>query len=176
MNIDKIQEMVEKLPDVKLVEQSVFTCSDQGVTQIKNAIVDNNINRVVVAACTPRTHEPIFRDACEKAGLNKYFFEMANIREHCSWVHFNEPERAIQKAVDTIKMAVARARYLEAQEELELPVDNKALVIGAGIAGMQAALELANGDHKVYLVEKRATIGGTMARLDKVYPAVECCI
>ncbi len=176
LDIDKMQAEIEKLDDVVFVGQNMFSCADPGVAQIKQSIVEHKLNRVVVAACTPRTHEPIFREACEQAGINKYLFEMANIRDHCSWVHYKEPEAAQIKATDTVKMAVARVRYHRPQTELELPVDNKALVIGGGIAGMQAAYDLAQSGHKVYLVEKEPTIGGMMAKLDKIYPAVECCI
>ncbi len=133
------------------------------------------LNRVVVASCSPRMHEPTFRSCVAEAGLNPYLFEMANIREHCSWVH-SDCEAATQKAKDIVRMAVARARFLKPQEESEIPVTDAALVIGGGIAGIQAALDLADAGHMVYLVEKQASIGGMMAQLDKTFPTMDCSI
>ena len=120
---------------------------------------------MVVAACTPRTHEPLFRDTLREAGINQYFFEFANIREHCSWVHSKEPEAASQKAKDLIRMSVARVCCLEPLQEFELPVDKNALVVGGGVAGMTAALSLANQRHDVYLIEKEKQLGGMARRL-----------
>jgi heterodisulfide reductase subunit A len=164
------------LPGVALSRDNLYTCSDPGQAQIKNDIREHHLNRVVVASCTPRLHEPTFRAACLEAGLNPYLFEMANIREHCSWVHLHDREKATEKAKDLVKMAVKRAALLAPQVELEVPVTQKALVIGGGVAGIQTALDLANAGYKVYLVEKSASIGGRMAQIDKTFPTMDCSI
>ena len=143
---------------------------------IKKAIKEHNLNRVVVASCTPKIHEPTFRQCIADAGLNPYLYEMANIREHCSWVHQDEKEKATEKAKDLVRNAVARARMLEPQLEAEVPVTRAALVIGGGVAGIQSALDLADAGHQVYLVEKEPSIGGIMAALDKTYPTMDCSI
>jgi heterodisulfide reductase subunit A len=166
----------EGLPDVVAVVRNRYTCADPGQNEIKKAIAEHRLNRVVVVACTPKIHEPTFRNCVEEAGLNPYLMEMANVREHCSWVHFQDKEAATAKAKDLVRSAVERARRLEAQEEKTFPVTDAALVIGGGVAGIQAALELADGGHQVYLVEKQPTIGGNMAALDKTYPTMDCSI
>jgi len=153
------------LPNVVHAEDSLFMCSTDAAQNIANSIREKGLNRVVVAACTPRTHEPLFRDTLREAGINQYFFEMANIREHCSWVHSKEQEEATQKAKDLIRMAVARSCHLEPLQEFELPIDKKALVVGGGLAGMTAALSIAKQGHEVYLVEKDADLGGTARRI-----------
>ena len=130
----------------------------------------------MVASCTPRLHEPTFRKAIEEAGLNPYLLEMANIREHCSWVHLHDKKAATDKAKDLVKMAVARASGLEAQTEAVVPVTKKALVIGGGVAGIQASLDLAENGYHVYLVEREPSIGGIMAQIDKTYPTMDCSI
>jgi heterodisulfide reductase subunit A len=158
------------------VVRNRYTCADPGQNEIKKAIAEHRLNRVVVVACTPKIHEPTFRNCVEEAGLNPYLMEMANVREHCSWVHFQDKEAATAKAKDLVRSAVERARRLEAQEEKTFPVTDAALVIGGGVAGIQAALELADGGHQVYLVEKQPTIGGNMAALDKTYPTMDCSI
>jgi heterodisulfide reductase subunit A len=151
-------------------------CSDQGQDQIKKDIKENRLNRVVVASCSPRLHEPTFRKTCEEAGLNKYLFEMANIREQCSWVHLYDKKEATEKAKDLVKVAAAKAALLEPAEEAEVPITRKALVIGGGVAGIQAALDLADTGYNVYLVEKEPSIGGMMARIDKTFPTMDCSI
>jgi heterodisulfide reductase subunit A len=171
-----VAEYASKLPNVVLSKHNLYTCSDPGQETIKKDIKEHNLNRVVVASCTPRLHEPTFRKTCEEAGLNKYLFEMANIREHCSWVHLNEPEQATGKAKDLVHMAVARSALLKPQDEAVVPVTRQALVIGAGVAGIQAALDLADTGYKVYLVEKKPSIGGTMAQIDKTFPTMDCSI
>ena len=171
-----LSEYSKTLPDVVAVVQNKYTCADPGQNEIKKAIAEYKLNRVVVASCTPKIHEPTFRQCVAEAGLNPYLFEMVNIREHVSWVHQNEKEAATAKAKDLVRSGVARARFLEPQIEAEVPVTRAALVVGAGIAGIQAALDLADGGHKVYLVEKEATIGGIMAALDKTYPTMDCSI
>ncbi len=171
-----VSEYAKTLDDVVAVVQNKYTCADPGQNEIKKAIAEHNLNRVVVASCTPKIHEPTFRQCVADAGLNPYLFEMVNIREQCSWVHQNEKEKATEKAKDLIRSGVARARFLEPQTEAVVPVTKAALVIGGGIAGIQAALDLADGGHKVYLVEKEPTIGGIMAALDKTYPTMDCSI
>jgi len=171
-----VSKYAETLDDVVAVVQNKYTCADPGQNEIKKAIKQYNLNRVVVASCTPKIHEPTFRQCVEDAGLNPYLFEMVNIREHCSWVHQNEKAAATEKAKDLVRSGVARARFLEAQTEAIVPVTKAALVIGGGVAGIQAALDLADGGHKVYLVEKQPTIGGIMAALDKTYPTMDCSI
>jgi len=166
----------ETLDDVVAVVRNKYTCADPGQNEIKKAIKDHQLNRVVVASCTPKIHEPTFRQCVADAGLNPYLYEMANIREHCSWVHQDEKEKATDKAKDLVRNAVARVRLLEPQLEAEVPVTKTALVIGGGVAGIQSALDLADAGHQVYLVEKEPSIGGIMAALDKTYPTMDCSI
>lgn len=171
-----VSEYARTLDDVVCVVQNKYTCADPGQNEIKKAIAEHNLNRVVVASCTPKIHEPTFRECVADAGLNPYLFEMVNIREHVSWVHQSEKDKATGKAKDLVRSGVARARFLEPQIETEVPVTKAALVIGGGVAGIQASLDLADGGHKVYLVEKEASIGGIMAALDKTYPTMDCSI
>jgi len=171
-----VADFAATIPHVVLSKDYRYACSDQGQELIKNDIRENKLNRVVVASCSPRLHEPTFRRACEEAGLNKYLFEMANIREHCSWVHLYDKEAATEKAKDLVKMAVAKAALLEPQTESEVPVTRKALVIGGGVAGIQAALDLGDTGYQVYLVEKEPSIGGRMAQIDKTFPTMDCSI
>ena len=171
-----VSEYARTLDDVTAVVQNKYTCADPGQNEIKKAIAEHNLNRVVVASCTPKIHEPTFRECVADAGLNPYLFEMVNIREHCSWVHQNEKEKATEKAKDLVRAGVARARVLEAQTEAEVPITKAALIVGGGVAGIQAALDLADGGHQVYLVEKEPTVGGIMAALDKTYPTMDCYI
>ena len=171
-----VSEFVAELPDVALSVVNRYTCADPGQQEIKKNIVEHKLNRVVVASCTPRMHEPTFRNCVAEAGLNPYLMEMANLREHCSWVHLYDKEAATEKAKDIVKVAVARARKLEKQTETEVSVIRKALVIGGGIAGIESALDLADTGYQVYLVEKEPSIGGLMAQLDKTYPTMDCSI
>ncbi len=170
-----VTEAASKLDDVVVALENKYTCADSGQEEIKNCIKEHNLNRVVVASCSPRLHEPTFRRCVESAGLNKYLFEMANIREHCSWVH-EDKEKATQKANDLVAMAVAKARHLKPLPTIRSPVINKALVIGGGVAGIQAALDLADMGFITYLVEKEPSIGGHMAMLDKTFPTIDCSI
>ena len=176
VDCEEVTKFAAGLRHVVVSEDNRYTCSDQGQALIKDDIVKHKLNRVVVASCTPRLHEPTFRKACEAAGLNKYLFEMANIREHCSWIHLYEKEKATEKAKDLVRMAVAKATLLQPQEELEVPVTRRTLVVGAGVAGIQAALDLADAGYKVYLVEKEPSIGGKMAQIDKTFPTMDCSI
>jgi heterodisulfide reductase subunit A len=171
-----LREYVARLPDVVAVVGNKYTCADPGQQEIQRAIKEHGLNRVVVASCSPTSYEPIFRQCIEGAGLNPYLLEMANIREHCSWVTPNDREAATRKAKDIVKVAVARSRWLYSQDEEQIAVTDAALVIGGGVAGIQAALDLADSGHKVLLVEKKPSIGGIMAQLDKVYPDIECSI
>ena len=164
------------LPDVVIAQRNRYTCSDPGQQEIKRAIADHNLNRIVVASCSPRLHEPTFRACLAQAGLNPYLLDMANIREQCSWVHQGDRAGATRKASDAVTIAVARAWHLSPQKEGDVPVTKAALVIGGGIAGIQAALDLADAGHQVYLVEKQASIGGKMAQLDKTFPTMDCSI
>ena len=172
----EVARFAEGLPDVAAVVRNRYTCADPGQNEIKRAIKEQRLNRVVVASCTPKIHEPTFRKCVAEAGLNPYLMEMANIREHCSWVHMQDRAAATAKARDLVRSAVNRARLLEAQDEKTFPVTDAALVIGGGVAGIQAALELAAGGHQVYLVEKEPSIGGVMAALVKTYPTMDCSI
>ncbi len=171
-----VADYAETLPDVVCVVRNKYTCADPGQNEIKRAIQEHKLNRVVVAACTPLQHEPTFRACVKDVGLNPYLMEMANLREHCSWVHPGDKEAATRKAKDLVASAVARARWLEPQEETTVPVTKRALVIGGGVAGMEAALQLGDAGHQVVLVEKEASIGGIMAQLDKTYPTMDCSI
>ncbi|MDH5531993.1 MAG: FAD-dependent oxidoreductase, partial [Candidatus Bathyarchaeota archaeon] len=176
VDCEEVAKFAATLPHVVLSKDNRYTCSDPGQELIKKDIKEHKLNRVVVASCSPRLHEPTFRRTCEEAGLNKYLFEMANIREHCSWVHLYEKGKATEKAKDLVRMAVAKAALLQPQEELVVPVTRKTLVIGGGVAGIQAALDLADTGYKVYLVEKEPSIGGRMAQIDKTFPTMDCSI
>ena len=171
LGMDELHEYAKTLPDVVHVENNTFLCSDEGQRMIQDRIIEHKLNRVVAAACTPRTHEPIFRESCELIGLNKYLFEMVNVRDQCSWVHTDLPEEATQKAKDLLKMGVARARHLQPLHQSTIPINQSVLVIGGGVAGMCAALELDAQGIKVYLLEKKGHLGGRLNELTKVYPA-----
>jgi len=176
VDTEEVRRFAEELPDVVVSVRNKYTCADPGQEEIKRHIQEYNLNRVVVASCTPLLHESTFRNCVAEAGLNPYLLAMTSIREQCSWVHLHEREAATKKAKDIVKMAVARARLLEAQKEMEIPVTSAALVIGGGVAGIQAALDLADAGHQVYLVEKEPSIGGIMAQLDKTFPTMDCSI
>ncbi|MCK4963705.1 MAG: CoB--CoM heterodisulfide reductase iron-sulfur subunit A family protein, partial [Dehalococcoidia bacterium] len=176
VDTEEVRRFAEELPDVVVSVRNKYTCADPGQEEIKRHIQECNLNRVVVASCTPRLHESTFRNCVAEAGLNPYLLEMASLREHCSWVHLHDREAATKKAKDIVKIAVARARFLEPQKEMEIPVTDTALVIGGGVAGIQAALDLADAGHQVYLVEKEPSIGGIMAQLDKTFPTMDCSI
>jgi heterodisulfide reductase subunit A len=165
VDVPSVAEYAATLDNVVHAQESLFACSTDNAQQIADTIREKGLNRVVVAACTPRTHEPLFRDTCREGGINPYFFEMANIREHCSWVHSKEKEDATAKAKDIVRMAVAKSILLEPLEEFELPVDNRGLVIGGGLAGMTSALSLAEQGFEIYLVEKGTALGGMARRI-----------
>ncbi len=173
VDCDELTEFSKGLPGVVFAVKNKYTCSEPGQQEIKKATLEHKLNKVVIASCTPLMHEPTFRKCVSEVGLNPYLMEMANIREHCSWVHSFDKKRATEKAKDIIKATVAKVRNLEPQKEVEVSITQSALVIGGGAAGMQAALDLADAGYPVYLVEKSPTIGGTMAQLDKVYPSMD---
>lgn len=176
VDTEAVKEYAAGLSGVTAAIRNKYTCADPGQKEIQQAIADHNLNRVVVASCSPISYEVIFRKCIEDAGLNPYLLEMANIREHCSWVTPGDKEAATEKAKKTVKVAVARSRWLIPEDEEQIQMTDAALVIGAGVAGIQAALDLADSGHQVYLVEKDPSIGGIMAQLDKVYPDIECSI
>jgi heterodisulfide reductase subunit A len=171
-----VAEYAAGLPGVALSRHEGYCCSEPGQNQIKKDVAEFGLNRVVVASCSPRLHEPTFRQCLREAGLNPYLLEMANLREQCSWVHSREKESATVKARDLVRSSVARARSLCIREEVEVPVEQAALVIGGGVAGIQAALDLADSGFRVILVEKQPSIGGIMSRLDKTFPTMDCSI
>ena len=165
VGVSSVAKYALTLKDVVYAEENLFSCSADAGRQIAETIREKGLNRVVVAACTPRTHEPLFQDTLREAGINKYLFVMANIREHCSWVHSREKEKATEKAKDLVAMAVARAATLTSLKEIELPVNKKGLVLGGGLAGMKAALGLARQGFDVYLVEKERKLGGNLKNI-----------
>jgi heterodisulfide reductase subunit A len=175
VDVPAVVEMAASLPGVVVARQHKYTCSEPGQVLIQEDIRDLGLNRVVVASCTPRMHEPTFQRALKAAGLNPYYFEMANIREHVSWV-IKDQEAATEKAKRLVRSAVARVAYHQALEPREAPVEQAALVVGGGIAGIQAALSIADAGYKVYLVERKPSIGGHMAQLDKTFPTLDCSI
>ncbi len=176
VDTESVRQFASGLSDVVVAVRNKYTCAEPGQQEIRRVIHEYNLNRVVVASCSPASYEAIFRKCIQGAGLNPYLLEMANIREHCSWVTPGDRGAATRKAKDIVKVAVARSRWLYPQDEEQIPVTDAALVIGGGVAGIQAALDLADAGHKVYLVEKKPSIGGIMAQLDKVYPDIECSI
>lgn len=162
-----------KLPNVVYAQEQMFSCAANSAREITEMIKEHGLNRVVVAACSPRTLEPLFRDTLQEAGINPYYYDMANIREHCSWVHAREKEAATRKARDITRMSVARCTHLKPLREIELPVDKKALVIGGGIAGITCALSIARQGHVVHLVEKDAILGGMASKIHQTLEGLD---
>jgi heterodisulfide reductase subunit A len=173
VDVPSVVEFASTLDNVVHAQESLFACSTDNAQQIADTIREKGLSRVVVAACTPRTHEPLFRDTCREGGINQYFFEMANIREHCSWVHSREKDEATKKAKKIVEMAVARAALLEPLEEFQLPVDKAGLVVGGGLAGMTCALSMANQGFEIYLVEKENDLGGMARRIHYTLEGVD---
>lgn len=171
IDIKQICEHAANLEDVVFVDNYLFACAESVQKRIQEAVLQNRLNRVVVAACTPKTHEGIFQETLLKIGFNPYLFDMANIRNQCSWVHQREPEIATEKAKEIIKMSVQRVKRLEPLFPKTLSVGREIMVIGGGVSGMQAALDLANRGFKVYLIEKEKELGGRVKRLASVYPS-----
>ena len=165
VDVPETVEYCKTLPDVVYAQEQLFSCATNCAKEITDVTKENGLNRVIVAACSPRTLEPLFRDTVREAGLNQYYYDMANIREHCSWVHAKEKGQATQKAKDIIRMSVARARHLAPLQELDLPVHGGALVVGGGIAGMTCALSIASQGHDVHLVERQSDLGGNARRV-----------
>ena len=171
-----VAEFAAKLPGVVRATDTLYACADSGQNLIKEDIEKYKLNRVVVSACSVRMHEPTFRAAVAEAGLNPFLMEMANIREQCTWAHGHDPAGALEKAKDLTAAAVAKARFLTPLDMIKVPVTKRALVIGAGVAGISAALDLGDQGIETILVEKRPTIGGAMAQLNKTFPTMDCSI
>lgn len=169
----ELVEYAKNLPNVVFVQENLYTCSEGGINEIKDAIPRENLNRVVVASCTPRTHEPLFMSACEEGGLNPYLFEMANIRDQCSWVHMRDGEAGTERAKGQIAMAVAKAARLRELNRIKLGLTNRGIVIGGGVAGMSAAMALGNMGYEVELVEKADKLGGLLNDLNYILPQNE---
>lgn len=173
VDVPSVVEYAAGLKNVVHAQESLFACSTDNARQIADTIREKGLNRVVVAACTPRTHEPLFRDTCREGGINQYFYEMANIREHCSWVHSKEPDKATQKAKEIVRMSVGRAALLEPLQEFTLPVNKTGLVVGGGLAGMTSALSMAKQGFKVHLLEKNKDLGGMARRIHTTLEGVD---
>lgn len=176
VDVHAVAEYAKTIPDVVYVKENRYSCADPGQEEIRKAIREKKLNRIVIAACSPRMHEPTFRRTVAEAGLNSFLYEMANIREFASWCHQNQPEEATQRAKDAVRMAIAKVRLMQPLQTIEVPVTNKALIIGGGIAGINAALDLAEQGFKVYMLENTQSIGGHMAALDKTFPTLDCSI
>ena len=173
VNVAEVTQFAQDLEGVVVARDYKFMCSDPGQELIRKDIKDLGVNRVVVASCSPTMHEPTFRRACQEAGLNPYLFEMANIRDQCSWVT-EDKQQATEKSKALVSAAVSRVYYHQPLETREVPINPNTLVVGGGIAGIQAALKVADSEHKVYLVERSPSIGGHMAQLDKTFPTLDC--
>jgi len=173
VDVEEVVRFAQDLDGVVIARDYKFMCSDPGQNLIKQDIKDLGLNRIVVASCSPTMHEPTFRRACQEAGINPYLFEMANIREHCSWVT-EDSQEATEKAKALVGAAVRRVYYHQPLEAKEVAINPNTLVVGGGIAGIQAALKIADSGHKVYLVEREPSIGGHMAQLDKTFPTLDC--
>jgi heterodisulfide reductase subunit A len=175
VDVEAVTDFAAGLPGVVIARQSTYTCSEAGQISIQEDIRELGLERVVVASCTPRMHESTFHRLLTQSGLNPYFFEMANIREHVSWIT-DDPRAATDKAKRLVRSAVLRVAHHVPLDPRQEPVKQAALVVGGGIAGIQAALSIAESGYPVYLVEKEPTIGGKMAQLDKTFPTLDCSI
>jgi heterodisulfide reductase subunit A len=169
VDVPGVMEYAKTLPNVVFADQNLYTCSDDTQKRIRDKIMEHDLNRVIVASCTPRTHEPLFMDTCREAGLNPYLFEMANIRDQCSWVHMQMPKKATKKAKDLVRMAVAKARAHEPLQKGSLPMKQSAVVIGGGISGITAAINLADQGFPVDLVEREAELGGNLRHIHYLF-------
>lgn len=172
----KVADDVAGAEGVVVSKDIVYACSEPGQQQIKQDILENGLDRVVIASCSPRLHEATFKKMIDSVGLNPYMLDMANLREQCSWVHMGDRAGATCKAETLVNMSISRVRQLEPLFEETLPLTARALVIGGGIAGIQAALDLADTGYDVTLVEKNPSVGGVMAQLDKTFPTMDCSI
>ncbi|MFP4655932.1 MAG: FAD-dependent oxidoreductase, partial [Methanohalobium sp.] len=168
---DKIKQ---EFDDIEIVKDIQFMCSDTGQETILQDIKEHDIERVLIAACSPKLHEKTFQQVLENAGLNPYLLEIVNIREQCSWVHKQHPEMATQKAFDLIKMGVAKLKNLDPLEVKKVSINRDVLVIGGGVSGIESALNLAEAGYYVHMVEKEPSIGGKMALLNEVFPTNDC--
>ncbi len=173
VDVPNVRDYIKTLPNVVWCEDNLYSCSSDSQEMIKETIQEYNLNRFIVASCTPRTHEPLFQETCQEAGLNKYLFEMVNIRDQCSWVHMTEKEAATDKSMDLVRMAIAKSNLIKPQKEEKIAVIPTAIVIGGGISGMTASLELANQGFKTYIVEKEKKLGGNLNKLNILYPIQE---
>ncbi len=173
VDVPHVRDYIKLLPNVVWCEDNLYSCSSDSQELIKEKIQEHNLNRLIVASCTPRTHEPLFQETCQEAGLNKYLFEMVNIRDQCSWVHMTEKKAATDKSMDLIRMAVSKSKLLKPQKEEKIGVIPTALVIGGGVSGMTASLELANQGFKTYVIEKEKKLGGNLNNLNILYPIQE---
>ena len=173
VDVEAVRAYVSRLPNVEVAREYQFMCSEPGQVMIKKDIQELGVNRVVVASCSPRMHEPTFQAVLKDVGLNPYYLEMANIREHCSWIS-NDRQKATEKAKRLVRGAAARVIWQEPLISREVSVVPAALIVGGGIAGIQAALSIADAGYHVYLVERDASIGGRMAQLDKTFPTLDC--
>ncbi len=171
-----VAEYAAALPGVVRAINTPYACADSGQSLIKEDIQKYNLNRVVVSACSPRMHEPTFRATVAEAGLNPFLMEMANIREQCTWAHGHDEKGALEKAKDLTAAAVAKAAFLAPLDMIKVPVTRRAMVIGGGVSGISAALDLADQGIETILVEKQPTIGGVMAQLNKTFPTMDCSI
>jgi heterodisulfide reductase subunit A len=176
LDIKELIEFASRLPGVVQVADNLYSCSEPGQQQIVGVIREHNLNRIVLAACTPKLHEFTFRECMVQAGLNPFLLEMVNIREQLTWVHTEEPEQALEKAKDMLAAAVARASFLQPLEYIRVPITKRALVVGGGIAGLTAALDLADAGVDTVLVEREPSVGGRMAQLCKTFPTMDCPI
>ncbi len=173
VDVEEVTAFAAGEPNVAVARHDKYMCSDPGQAMIIADIKSLALDRIVVASCSPRMHEPTFQRACERAGLNKYLFEMANIREHCAWVH-EERRKATDKAKALVNAALKRVAFHEPLQDRKVPIHPDAVVVGGGIAGITAALTIADGGSKVYLVEKEPSIGGHMSEFDKTFPTLDC--
>ncbi len=172
----EVAEYARTLPDVVLARDNLYMCGDPGQNMVQQDILQHRLTRVVIAACSVRMHEPTFRACVAEAGLNPFLMEMTNIREQDTWVHSHDPEAALLKAKEMVSAAVEKVRHSAPLRTITVPVTKAAMVVGAGVAGISAALDLADMGHKTYLVEREQSIGGTMAQLNKTFPTMDCSI
>jgi len=173
VDVPEVRDYIKKLPNVVHCEDNLYSCSSDSQERIKELILEKDLNRFIVASCTPRTHEPLFQETCQEAGMNKYLFEMVNIRDQCSWVHMTENKAATEKSKDLLRMAIAKARLIKPQPEEKLEITPIGLIIGGGVSGMTAALNLADQGFKTYIVEKEEKLGGNLNNLNILYPIQE---
>jgi len=173
VDVEQVTQFASSLDSVVVARDYRFVCSDPGQSMIKEDIQELGLNRIVVASCSPTMHELTFRRVCQEAGINPYLFQMANIREQCSWVT-EDKQLATEKAKALVSAAVRRVYYQQPLETKKVPMNPNTLIVGGGIAGIQAALEIADSEHKVYLVERTPSIGGHMIQFDKTFPTLDC--